>query len=93
MGERRVKVETAYLLTMYEHVLAPTQGLVDVLNDVLEVRAEVLALQVENVHAVSFVPLFLQRRQPWYVKYLHKVANIGFPEMRRVENGRDRTEP
>lgn len=79
MGERRVKVETAYLLTMYEHVLAPTQSLVDVLNDILEVRAEVLALQVENVHAVCFVSLLFQRREPWYVKHLHKVANVGFP--------------
>lgn len=72
-------METAYLLTMYEHVLAPAQGLVNVLDDVLEMRTEVLALQVENVHAISFVTLLFQRRQPWYIKHLHKVTDVGFP--------------
>jgi hypothetical protein len=64
------------LLTVYQNVLATLKRGIDTFDSALEVRLEVVRLDIENVHAVALVSFLLERRKPGRVQHLDKHADM-----------------
>jgi hypothetical protein len=74
-----------------KNIETPAQSRVDVFDCTLEMWLEVLALNVQDVEAVTFVTVLFRCGKPWDIKDLNKMVYIMFLEDGRIEDSGDRS--
>jgi hypothetical protein len=77
---------------MDEDVLAVLEGCVDAVDGVVEVRPEILRLEIEDIEAVALIALLLQLGQPGHVEDLDEGRDAAGLEDGGVEDGGKRAE-